>query len=170
MITPISAAEPSFQGRIRYLNKKSAAESISSMPREYQNTLIDGLNRLRTSIEHDTTDEVDYVLDVYDYKEYDRNLNEFRGIVVGIGNRKDQPKYRCYPPEYFCARQIDMSDSRYSDYILYDIDETLTDLKKEAVFNHDKEGFERLKSFFTKKRPKPVNTNGTKEDIFSKLV
>lgn len=168
MVMPISNL--SFKGTVAYLDKKAAAQSIANMPREYQNALTDGLNRLKTSIEHDTTDDVDYVIDVYDYREFDRNLNEFKGIVVGIGNRKAQPKYKCYPPKYFCAQKIDMSDSRYIDYVLYDIDEILSKLRDRAVFNHDKEGFEKFKSFFTRKRPKPVNVNGTKEDILNKLV
>ena len=171
MITPISNTGLNFKGKVSYIDKEAAAKSIASIPKEYQNALIDGLNRLKTNIEHDTTDEADYVLDVYDYKQYDRNLRESKGVVVGIGNRKDQPKYKCcFPPEYFYAKKIDMSDLRYADYVHYDIDTAMAEIQDEAVFNNEKEGFERLKSFFTKKRPKPINTDGTKEDILNKLV
>ena len=74
MITPISNTGLNFKGKVSYIDKEAAAKSIASIPKEYQNALIDGLNRLKTNIEHDTTDEADYVLDVYDYKQYDRNL------------------------------------------------------------------------------------------------
>ena len=168
MITPISNIN--FKGTVTYINKQAAAQSIAKMPIEYQNALTDGLNKVKRTIENGTTDDAHFVLDVYDYKEYDRQLNEYKGIVVGIGNKKDQPKYKGLPPEYLYAGVIDMSDRRYSDDVYADIEEQMAEIKDEAYFCHDKEGFEKFKSFFTRKRTKPVNLNGTKEDVLNKLV
>ncbi len=173
MIAPISninISNTNFKGTVTYVNKKAAAESISKMPIEYQNALVDALNKTKSAIEAATTDDASFILDVYDYKQYDKSLAEYKGVVVGIGHKKEQPKYKGLPPEYFYAAAIDMSDDRYADCVYFDIECETKEIKDEACFNHTKEGLERLKSFFTRKHPKPVNLNGTKEDILNKLV